>query len=545
MPVSGNGNSWATAFKTVQEAFKNPGFLCGNKEIWVAKGTYYTTTGTDRNISFDLPDGVKLYGGFAGGETSTAGRNFVTNETILSGEIGAAGAADNSYNVMRAQFLTTASRVDGFTIRDGNANVGNTVPICAGGGLFIRSGNDNLTVENIVFKNNNAVFGGALNMTTFNTGITNSISHRIINCRFENNTTVANGAGGAAFIQSTAGGIVNASFTGSDFINNGNAGGGGAINTSFNGVNDLLTVTRCKFLGNIATNPGATIGTGGAVQNSSGGTTRIINSIFANNQANGSNDDGGGAIMVYAGTVSIFNSTFNNNTTTSSYNSGGNTLSVQAGTTVNVNNSIIWGNAAQQVRNGGTINYTNSLVKGAGLSAPNLTVDPQFVNAAANDLHLLGCSPAINAGSNAAIPAGITTDLDNNPRIFNSIVDMGAYEYQANSTGLVAGFTISPAAVQCLATNNFTFTNTSTIATGNITGYNWSFGDATTSTATSPSHVYATAGTFTVKLVVTSDNGCKDSVSQDITVVNPTPDAIATPASQTICSAVLPLQPLL
>ena len=84
------------------------------------------------------------------------------------------------------------------------------------------------------------------------------------------------------------------------------------------------------------------------------------------------------------------------------------------------------------------------------------------------------------------------------------------------------GFTVNTAA-QCVNGNSFTFTNTSTISAGTMT-YSWSFGDGNTSTATSPTNVYAASGTYTVKLVVTSNNGCKDSVSQSVTVYpKPTP----------------------
>ncbi len=46
------------------------------------------------------------------------------------------------------------------------------------------------------------------------------------------------------------------------------------------------------------------------------------------------------------------------------------------------------------------------------------------------------------------------------------------------------------------------------------TGWLWSFGDGTTSTAQGPTHVYTSDGTFTVKLVVTDQNGCKDSLTK-------------------------------
>jgi gliding motility-associated-like protein len=65
------------------------------------------------------------------------------------------------------------------------------------------------------------------------------------------------------------------------------------------------------------------------------------------------------------------------------------------------------------------------------------------------------------------------------------------------------------------------FTNSST---GNGLSYLWSFGDALTSNQTNPSHQFLTAtgasGTqnFNVKLVVTNDQVCKDSVTKVVTV---------------------------
>jgi len=47
---------------------------------------------------------------------------------------------------------------------------------------------------------------------------------------------------------------------------------------------------------------------------------------------------------------------------------------------------------------------------------------------------LLSTSPCIDSGSNTALPAGITTDLDGNSRIVNGVVDMGAYECQGTPT---------------------------------------------------------------------------------------------------------------
>jgi gliding motility-associated-like protein len=85
------------------------------------------------------------------------------------------------------------------------------------------------------------------------------------------------------------------------------------------------------------------------------------------------------------------------------------------------------------------------------------------------------------------------------------------------NTKPIAAFNPGPA--QCLAGNNFTFTNTSTGGSS----YAWSFGDGGSSAQTNPMHSYASAGTYVVKLVVTGSNGCKDSITNPAVTVNSNP----------------------
>jgi gliding motility-associated-like protein len=51
----------------------------------------------------------------------------------------------------------------------------------------------------------------------------------------------------------------------------------------------------------------------------------------------------------------------------------------------------------------------------------------------------------------------------------------------------------------------------STISNGIINGYQWSFGDGGTSTLQNPSHNYTAPGFYTVRLIVTTANGCSDT----------------------------------
>ncbi|NLX72835.1 MAG: DUF1565 domain-containing protein, partial [Bacteroidales bacterium] len=108
-------------YSTINEAISaaQPG-----DEIWVAEGVYKPTGSTDRSISFVLKEGVALYGGFKGNESSREERDPYTNETILSGNIGDQSSSDdNSHSVVKADgtsnLITEATVLDGFIIEDG------------------------------------------------------------------------------------------------------------------------------------------------------------------------------------------------------------------------------------------------------------------------------------------------------------------------------------------------------------------------------------------------------------------------------------------
>ncbi len=63
-----------------------------------------------------------------------------------------------------------------------------------------------------------------------------------------------------------------------------------------------------------------------------------------------------------------------------------------------------------------------------------------------------------------------------------------------------------------------TFTDTSTDPDGTIVSWYWNFGDGSNSSVQNPIHTYATAGSYTVNLVVTDDDGATGSISKPVTV---------------------------
>ncbi|MEK0414547.1 MAG: hypothetical protein RL070_2035, partial [Bacteroidota bacterium] len=92
----------------------------------------------------------------------------------------------------------------------------------------------------------------------------------------------------------------------------------------------------------------------------------------------------------------------------------------------------------------------------------------------------------------------------------------------------------------CLPDGNGTFTNSSSITDGSEASftYAWNFGNPNNSagsTSKDPTHKYSAVGPVNVKLIVTSNNNCIDSLKQVLTTIYPQPKAAFTISSDSIC----------
>lgn len=77
------------------------------------------------------------------------------------------------------------------------------------------------------------------------------------------------------------------------------------------------------------------------------------------------------------------------------------------------------------------------------------------------------------------------------------------------------------------------FTDLSVVSDGTIEGWQWDFGDGTTSTFQNPVHSYGDTGVFNVTLISITDSICRDTLTQSVTV-HPAP--VADFVNDTVCA---------
>jgi hypothetical protein len=122
-PVSGDGLSWGTAFKGIRAAVLAAQADPQVEEIWIKAGTYQPGS-----TPYDVPNGVVMYGGFAGTETQLSQRNPDANVTTLTGQ--------GAHRVLNTSQTDGTAVLDGFTIRDGSTSQSGGA--CSGGSPVFR-----------------------------------------------------------------------------------------------------------------------------------------------------------------------------------------------------------------------------------------------------------------------------------------------------------------------------------------------------------------------------------------------------------------------
>jgi|GEM_PF-641297 len=286
---NGDGANWDNASDDLQAMINAS---ASGDLIFVSEGTYKPIRPADnlntidydnRNNAFVLKDGVEIYGGFAGTETSLAQRDLgAGHTTILSGDFNdddvvttsnITGNGENAYHVIVSAGDLDDAVLDGFTVTGGYAN-----------------GNSDITVN-----------GKSITVTR-GAGIFNIDASPVINnCTFSGNKATTRGGG--IYVESASPTLTNSMF------NKNYATGGGGIFYSSAGAS---TVTNCVFWGNKA-------GVNGGGLNIDNSAPVLINCTITGNQSSG-----GGGIFYNGSTKIIHNSVIYGNTANDGSGIGGN-----------------------------------------------------------------------------------------------------------------------------------------------------------------------------------------------------------------------------
>ena len=221
--------TWATAKSDVQEAIDlASSHNAYGMEVWIAKGTY------KHSSAMTMKNGVAIYGGFAGTETSKDQR-VAGNNTILDGE-GKYRVFYNNYT--KSNPLTNSAKLDNVTIQNGYASDGNDNSSSTadyGAGMYNYYASPEIT--NCTFSGNSAYSGGGM----YNYGYDGTCSPELTNCTFTNNS--AKNSGGGMWNYSSNPVLTNCTFSG----NRASSSGGGMWNYSSSPV-----LTNCILWGNTA-----------------------------------------------------------------------------------------------------------------------------------------------------------------------------------------------------------------------------------------------------------------------------------------------------
>jgi uncharacterized repeat protein (TIGR01451 family) len=475
-----------------------------------------------------------------------ANRDWTANVTVLSGDIddndettnGVVVNADdirgsNSYNVVTGSGTNASAVLDGLTVTGGQANGEWPVASSSGGGVYSDSGSP--TLRNVTISGNYAHGGG---------GMANRNSHPTLT----GVTISGNSAdeGGGMWNQSSSPTLTNVAISGNS-VHQG--WGGGMYNAG-----GSPTLVNVAISGNSAHG-------GGGIFNALSNPT-LTNVVISGNWAKKpnpqANDSVGGGIFNHQSSPVLTNVTISGN----SADQGGGMVNLPRLSPSNpqIRNSILWGNTAATaptiLNSSSTPTVSYSIVEGSGGSGDswvttmgadggnNLDTDPLFLTAitasaptTAGDLRLRAGSPAIDAGDNTAVPAGVTTDLAGDPRYHDDpgtpdtgsgtppIVDLGAYEFQGTTTAAPV-ITRQPEDQTATAGTDATFT---VAASGNPTptvqwqastnsGATWTDISGATSTTLTHESVSLGMSGYQYRAVFTNPAGSATSNSATLTV---------------------------
>ena len=436
-----DGSSWENAYTDLSVAIDAAE---SGSELWVAAGVYYPTSQPNYPVGspdpqfnhFTLKNGVTLYGGFAGDETSLNQRDLTAYKTVLSGDIdqndnvGENGyvtsyadvVGDNSYKLFyfpNGSTIDTTAVLDGFVLAGAVAD--NDVFPYMGGAAFLCQDASPKVVNCDFYGNYAKVDGGAI-------WIERS-SMIIESCTFSGN--YSENHAGAVYFNNTSAALKNCTFT------NNTAKYGGAVYIEKG--DETSIIEDCIFDGNTT----LTSGNGGGISISSA-KVFMKNTSFTNNYAD---SWGGGVVFHGSCDVDMVNCVVNGNTAGQwgggiGCHSGSNDLTV----TVRITNTKIQGNECGLYYGGGlalskntdcTLN--NSIVSGNKIPIKSTNLGGGAVTVEnASTLNAYNCTFIANNNKDGSLKMAdfrvVTNSIIN---IYNSIIWDYEGEFYKDATGTV------------------------------------------------------------------------------------------------------------
>lgn len=390
-----SGDSWEAAYRTIQHAIDALAATPGMPgEVWVAAGTYEPTTYLEDNpnypASFRMSDGISVYGGFAGTETSKADREIkaggmpwdFANVTILqgqsySGEI-SWNSTDNRWSLNSASThvvwfapllnenkrgFDNVTMLDGVTVRGGQATTsqadyyngdrGAGIYMCVnawltnsvvtenvaqgdGGAVWLSGGR---VMSSLLFNNSSYSRGGAIYMDragiVLRSMLANNSAYEGAGIYMDNNGPWTDGVSHPEYL------ILSTSI-----VSNNTSSANGAVYCNKGGVVLQSTITNNST-------PRATDMTDENASQSGGlyidTYTQTINTVLWNNRINGAN------IQVYVKNPSPANVRF-------------------LSTAVASMNNVVWNNTVTE----GVLSLSDTNTAGGGQLAPGFSTDGQL-----------------------------------------------------------------------------------------------------------------------------------------------------------------------
>ena len=424
------------AAMTVSGVTVQDGYADAGGGIWSAGNLHLDAVHLLSNLAASHGGGLYVFQGSA----TLLGTHVVSNSAIYGGGV---YVSSGSATLIGTQVLSNSasSRGGGVYVEQDSAmlsvnegGIGSNSAGYGGGGLCVQRGTATLT-RTRVFSNSahspgGGVFVSSGSATLIGTQVLSNSAQagggmfiEFGSARLTGTQVVGNWAsarlwgGGGMFVERGS-----ATLNGTQVLSNSAQAGGGGVRVSHGSVK----LSGAQVIGNSALDGGGVF-LGGPSLPAGNVDAALDNAVIADNQVAG---EGSGLYVENNSTARLRHNTIARNT-------GGSGIHIALNSTVALTNTIVVSHTVGILATAGNTATLESTLWGIGawanmidtlglvISNTNITGNPAFIDPDAGNYHIGSTSTAINA----AVNAGITTDIDGQSRPAGSGYDIGADEF--------------------------------------------------------------------------------------------------------------------